>query len=220
MENVDEAEVFPVLRNKMALVTGGAQGMGEATASVFLRAGAKVVICDIKVEKGQQTAERLRTYGEIMFLPCDISKSDEVQNLMNKIVERYGRLDIAINNAAMTPDKTPLTDFDELYWSNIIDVNLTGTAVCCKHELQQMTKQGKGSIVNITSINAFKPQINMPAYTAAKHALLGLTKHGAMEGGPHGVRVNAIAPGAILVGEFSFASSPALRAIYSRQAKR
>ncbi|KAL9080085.1 MAG: hypothetical protein Q9157_001108 [Trypethelium eluteriae] len=198
MENGDGAEVFPVLKKKVALVTGGAQGMGEATASVFLRAGAKVVICDIKFEKGQETAERLAKYGEITFLPCDISKSDEVQNLINQIVEKYGCLDIAINNAAMTPDKTPLTDFDELYWSNIIDVNLTGTAVCCKHELQQMTKQGKGSIVNITSINAFKPQINMPAYTAAKHALLGLTKHGAMEGGPHGVRVNAIAPGAIL----------------------
>jgi glucose 1-dehydrogenase len=105
-----------------------------------------------------------------------------------------------VNNAALTPDKTPLTDFDETYWDKLISINLTGTALCVKHEMKQFIAQGGGgSIVNIASINAFKPQPNMPAYTAAKHALVGLTKHASMEGGPHGIRVNAVAPGAIFV---------------------
>ena len=199
MNGVDNVEIFPVLQGKVALITGGAQGMGLATASVFIRAGAKVVICDIKSHEGQKSADELAQYGEISFIPCDISKTNEVQSLISQIMEKYGRLDVAINNAALTPDNTPLAEFNESYWNRLIDINLTGTALCCKYEMQQMVEQRKGSIVNIASINAFKPQPNMPAYTAAKHALIGLTKHAAMEGGSNGVRVNAIAPGAIYV---------------------
>lgn len=142
----------------------------------------------------------LSQHGDIIFVRTDISKSEDVQNLVAQAVARFGKLDVAINNAALTPDSTPLIDFDESYWSKLVDINLTGTALCCKWEMQQMIKQGsKGSIVNIASINAFKPQSNMPAYTATKHAIIGLTKHAAMEGGPKGIRVNAIAPGAIFV---------------------
>jgi NAD(P)-dependent dehydrogenase (short-subunit alcohol dehydrogenase family) len=197
---VPEAEVFPVLKGKVAIVTGGSQGMGKATASVFLRAGAKVVIGDIKEEEGQQTTTELSQHGEVLFVKTDIAKSEDVQNFIAQTVTKFGRVDIAINNAALTPDGTQLIDFDENYWRKLIDINLTGTALCCKYEMQQMIKQkSKASIINIASINAFKPQPNMPAYTAAKHALIGLTKHAAMEGGAHGIRVNAIAPGAIFV---------------------
>ncbi|CZR68670.1 related to D-arabinitol 2-dehydrogenase [Phialocephala subalpina] len=196
--NVPEAEIFPLLKGKVAIVTGGSQGMGKATASVFLRAGAKVVIGDVKEKEGNETVAELSQHGDILFVRTDISKSEEVRNLVAQTVARFRKLDVAINNAALTPDSTPLIDFDETYWSKLMDINLTGTALCCKWEMQQIIKQGsKGSIVNIASINAFKTLPNMPAYTAAKHALIGLTKHAAMEGGPKGIRVNAIAPGAI-----------------------
>lgn len=199
MTNVPEAEVFPALKGKVAIVTGGAQGMGKATCEVFLKAGAKVVLCDIR-DEGETVAEELAPLGDIFFVKADVSKSQDIQDLIEKTVSKFGRLDAAINNAAKTPDKTALTDFDEDYWRSIFDVNLTGPALCCKYEMQQMIKQGGGgTIVNIASINAYKPQPNMPAYTAAKHALVGLTKHAAMEGGQHRIRVNAIAPGAIYV---------------------
>ncbi|KAJ5788876.1 uncharacterized protein N7518_005887 [Penicillium psychrosexuale] len=205
--DVPEAPIFPLLEGKVAIITGGAQGMGKATASVFLRAGAKVVIADLKEEQGAQVAEELSSLGEVRFVKTDISKSEDVQNLIKETVSAFGKLDVAINNAAMTPDQTPLIGFDESYWRRLVDINLTGTALCCKYQMQQMEKQGaKGSIVNIASINAYSPQPNMPAYTATKHALLGLTKHAATEGGPKGIRVNAIAPGAI----FSDMSAAAL----------
>lgn len=199
MSTAPEPIIFPVLQGKVALITGGAQGMGKATCEVFLRAGAKVVTCDVK-DEGAKVVEELSILGEIHFVKADISKSDDVQHLIAETVAKFGRLDAAVNNAAKTPDSTTLIDFDEDYWRSVIDVNLTGTALCCKYEMQQMIKQGGGgTIVNIASINAFRPQPSMPAYTAAKHALLGVTKHAAMEGAPSGIRVNAIAPGAIYV---------------------
>ncbi|OTA83722.1 hypothetical protein M434DRAFT_378274 [Hypoxylon sp. CO27-5] len=198
MSNISEAEIFPVLKGKVAIITGAAQGMGRATAEVFLKAGAKVVICDIKEKEGQEAAAELSRFGDIIFVRTDISKSADVKNLIEETVAKFGKLDAAVNNAALTPDKTPLTEFDEDYWDKLTSINLTGTALCCKYEMQQMLKQGgKGTIVNIGSINSFRPQPNMPAYTACKHALIGLTKHAATEGGPHGIRINAIAPGAI-----------------------
>ncbi|TVY55500.1 2,5-dichloro-2,5-cyclohexadiene-1,4-diol dehydrogenase [Lachnellula cervina] len=206
--DVPEAEVFPMLKGKVAIVTGGSQGMGKATASVFLRAGAKVVIADIKEEEGQKTVSELSQYGEVLFVKADISKSEEVQNLVAQTVAKFGKLDVAVNNAALSPDNSALVDFDESYWRKTIDINLTGSALCCKWEMQQMIKQGtKASIINIASVNAFKVQPNMPAYTLAKHAIIGLTKHAAMEGGKHGIRVNTVAPGAI----FSDMSAAALK---------
>ncbi|OTB18655.1 hypothetical protein K445DRAFT_381873 [Daldinia sp. EC12] len=207
---VPEVEHFPVLKGKVAIVTGAAQGMGKATVEVFLKAGAKVVMCDIKEKEGEEVAKDFSRFGEVIFVKADISKSEEVKSLVEKTVARFGKLDVAVNNAALTPDTTPLIDFDEDYWSRITDINLKGTALCCKWQMQQMIKQGSGgSIILIASINAFKPQPTMPAYTAAKHALIGLTKHAAMEGGSHNIRVNAIAPGAI----YSDMSAAAIRAM-------
>lgn len=198
--DIPEAQTFPVLKDKVALITGGAQGMGKATAEVFLKAGAKVVICDVQEDKGQEAAKELSSHGDVLFKKADISSSDDVAALVKFVVDSFGKLDAAVNNAALTPDKTPLTDFDEGYWDKLIGINLTGTALCVKWQMKQFIAQGTGgAIVNIASINAFKPQPNMPAYTAAKHALVGLTKHASMEGGPHNIRVNAVAPGAIFV---------------------
>lgn len=200
MSEVPEFPVYPVLEGKVALITGGAQGMGKATAEVFLKAGAKVVIADVQADKGEAAVADLAKLGDVTFIQTDISKSEQVQNLISKTVEKYGTLDCAVNNAALTPDNSPLVAFDEDYWGRLVGINLTGTALCCKYEMRQMIQAGtKGSIVNIASINAFRPQPNMPAYTSTKHAVIGLTKHASSEGGPHGIRINAIAPGAIYV---------------------
>lgn len=207
--DVPKSEVFPVLKDKVAIITGGAQGMGKATAEVFLKAGAKVVICDIQEGKGNEVVKELSSSGDISFVKTDISSSEQVAALVKFAVDKHGRLDCAVNNAALTPDKTPLIDFDEDYWNRIVGINLTGTALCIKHQMKQFISQGGGgSIVNIASINAYSPQPNMPAYTSAKHALVGLTKHASMEGGPHNIRVNAVAPGAIFVSLESRPLSP------------
>ncbi|CAG9978197.1 unnamed protein product [Clonostachys byssicola] len=196
--DVPEVEIFPILKDKVALITGGAQGMGKVTAEVFLKAGAKVVICDIQDAKGNEVARELSPWGEIYFSKTDISSSEQVSALVQFVVDTFGRLDCAINNAGLTPDNGTLLDFDENYWDRLMSITLTGTALCVKYQMRQFIAQGGGgSIVNIASINAFKPQPNMPAYTSAKHALVGLTKHASMEGGPHNIRVNAVAPGAI-----------------------
>lgn len=109
--------------------------MGKTTASVFLRAGAKVVIADVRTEQGEKVAEKFSSLGEIRFVKCDIAKSEDVQNLIATTVDIFGKLDIAINSAARYPDSTPLVDFDEAYWRSLVDVTLTGTAQCNKYQL-------------------------------------------------------------------------------------
>ncbi|KAI1087256.1 NAD(P)-binding protein [Rostrohypoxylon terebratum] len=156
MSRVAEAEIFPALKGKVAIVTGAAQGMGKATVEVFLKAGAKVVVCDIRKD-GEKVAEELSKFGEVIFVQADISKLAEVQNLIEKTVAHFGRLHVAVNNAALAPDKTPLTDFDEDYWIKLTSVNLTGTAVCCK-------------------INAIAPGAIYSEMSAAALATMGTTE--------------------------------------------
>lgn len=174
-------------------------GMGEATARLFAEAGAKVVVADFNTEKGQAVADSIREAGgEATFVRVDISKAEEVERMVRATVEAYGRLDAAVNNAALTPDDRPVHDFDEDYWDRLMAVDLKGTALCLKYELRQMREQGSGgSIINISSVSGFRPQPNTVAYVAAKHGVNGLTKVAALENGEHGIRVNTVAPGAI-----------------------
>ncbi|MCT2346158.1 SDR family oxidoreductase (plasmid) [Niallia taxi] len=190
---------FPVLDGKVAIVTGAAMGMGLATAKLFAEAKAKVVVADFNEEKGQAAVAEIEAAGgTAYFVKVDISKSEQVQNLVAKTVEKFGRLDVAVNNAALTPDNAPAAEFDEAYWDRLISVDLTGTALCMKYELQQMIKQGEGgSIINISSVSGFRPQPNNIAYVAAKHGVVGMTKVAALENGPLNIRVNTVAPGAI-----------------------
>lgn len=190
---------FPVLEGKVAIVTGAAMGMGKATAKLFAEAKAKVVVADYNEEKGREVVSEIESEGgTAFFVKVDISKSDLVKKMIEATVETYGRLDVAVNNAALTPDDKPVAEFDEDYWDRLMSIDLKGTALCLKYELQQMIKQGQGgSIINISSVSGFRPQPNNIAYVAAKHGVVGMTKVAALENGDKNIRVNSVAPGAI-----------------------
>lgn len=190
---------YPTLQDKVAIITGAAMGMGAATAQLFAEAGAKVVVADFNEDKGRDVVAGIEAAGGTAFFQrVDISVSDQVEALVAATVEQYGRLDAAVNNAALTPDDKPMAEFDEAYWDRLMSVDLKGTALCLKWELQQMIRQGGGgSIINISSVSGFRPQPNNAAYVAAKHGVNGLTKVAALENGALNIRVNAVAPGAI-----------------------
>lgn len=191
---------FPVLEGKTAIITGAAMGMGEATARLFAEAGANVVVADLNEEKGRAAADSIAadTGARALFVKVDVSDSAQVQAMVAATVAEFGELNIAVNNAAMTPDNGPAAEFDEDYWDRLMAVDLKGTALCMKYELQQLLQQDKGgSIINISSVSGFRPQPNNIAYVAAKHGVEGMTKVAALENGPHNIRVNSVAPGAI-----------------------
>ena len=174
-------------------------GMGQATAVLFAEAGAKVVVADFNEEKGAETVAAIEAAGgDAFFVKVDISKSDQVKALVDATVAKYGRLDVAVNNAAITPDNALASEFDEDYWDRLMSIDLKGTALCLKYELQQLIKQGDGgSIINISSVSGFRPQPGNIAYVSAKHAVVGMTKVAALENGAANIRVNSVAPGAI-----------------------
>jgi NAD(P)-dependent dehydrogenase (short-subunit alcohol dehydrogenase family) len=184
---------FPVLQDKAAM------GMGAATAQLFAEAGAKVVVADMNEEKGREVVASIEAAGGTAFFSrVDVSNSDQVKTMVDATVQQYGRLDVAVNTPALTPDDKPLAEFDEAYWDRLMSIDLKGTALCLKWELQQMIRQGGGgSIINISSVSGFRPQPANPAYVAAKHGVNGLTKVAALENGALNIRVNAVAPGAI-----------------------
>jgi len=190
---------FPVLKDKVAIITGAAMGMGEATAKLFAEAGAKVVVADFNEEKGRSVVAGIKDAGGTAhFVPVDISKAAEVKAMVDATVKEFGRLDCAVNNAAITPDDKPAAEFDEDYWDRLMSIDLKGTALCQKYELQQfLAQKSGGSIVNISSVSGFRPQPGNIAYVAAKHGVYGLTKVAAMEYGAQGIRVNSVAPGAV-----------------------
>ncbi|KAL2002206.1 hypothetical protein VTN02DRAFT_429 [Thermoascus thermophilus] len=198
--NVPKAKVYPVLEGKVAIITGAAQGMGKATALLFAEAGASVVLADVNEAAIEEVAADIeRAGGRALAVRTDISSSEDVQNLVNRTVATFGRLDCAVNNAALTPDAAPFAEFDEDYFDKLMSINLKGTALCIKYEVAQMRRQGTGgSIVNISSTAAYLVHANMVAYTASKYAIIGLTKQAAGENGDANIRVNVVAPGPIL----------------------
>lgn len=190
---------YPILDGKVAVITGAAMGMGKEAALLFAEAGAKVVVADVNDDEGAQVVTEIQAAGgEATFVHTDVSDSAQVQAMVRHTVDTFGRLDTAVNNAAINPDNAPLVDFDEDYWDKLMSVDLKGQALCCKYELRQMLAQGGGgSIINISSVSGFRPQEHTVAYVAAKHGVIGLTKVAALEHGKDNIRVNAVAPGAI-----------------------
>ncbi|GER22277.1 short chain dehydrogenase [Zafaria cholistanensis] len=190
---------YPVLQDKVALVTGAGMGMGAATAGLFARAGARVAVADFNEEAGRRTVAGIEADGgTACYIKVDVSRSEQVKSMVDAVIAAYGRLDTAVNNAAITPDVNPLPELDEDYWDRLMGVNLKGVALCLKYELRQLIRQGGGgSIINVSSVRGFRPRANAAAYVAAKHGVVGLTKVAAMENGARNIRINCVAPGTI-----------------------
>jgi len=190
------------LKGKVALVTGGASGIGRATALAFAREGARVVVADLVAAGGKETVRLIKkTGGKAVFVKCDVSKLANVKAMVKKTVGAYGRLDCAFNNAGFGVIKS-IVDCTEEEWDHIISVNLKGVWLCMKYEIIQMLKQGSGVIVNTSSVLGLIGTQNYAPYIASKHGVVGLTKAAAMDCAHAGIRVNAVCPGSVLTPMF------------------
>jgi NAD(P)-dependent dehydrogenase (short-subunit alcohol dehydrogenase family) len=187
------------LEGKVGLVTGGTSGIGRETAVLFAKAGVKVVVAGRREREGNETIELVRAAGgEGLFQKADVSKASEVEALIRKAVERFGRLDVAFNNAGIEGVWVPIVRQSEEDWDRTININLKGVWLCLKYEIKQMLKQGGGgSIVNMASVTGLVGGGGAAAYSASKHGVVGLTKSAALETARSGIRINAVCPAVI-----------------------
>jgi glucose 1-dehydrogenase len=199
---------------QVAIVTGASGGMGRAVALAFAAAGATLVAADLTEDAGRETVEQIgQAGGRAVFVPTDVSDAAAVEALVARATSDFGRLDCAVNAAAIEGERGPLHEVDDEVFDRIIAVNLRSIFLCMKHEILAMLAAGRGgAIVNIASTNSFRPQPHQSAYTASKHGVLGMTRNAAVDYGAEGIRINAICPGAI--------DTPMLRAAMERRGRQ
>jgi NAD(P)-dependent dehydrogenase (short-subunit alcohol dehydrogenase family) len=189
------------MSNPVVLITGALTGIGRATALAFAQEGARVVVSGRRDDAGLALVAELRATGaEAEFIRADVRHESDVQNLVDKTVARFGRLDVAVNNAGTEGKPGPLTEQTAESYAATFDTNVLGVIMSMKHELRVMQAQGSGSIVNLSSTMGHRGAAGASLYTASKHAVEGLTKSAALEGAAFGVRVNAVAPGPVDTG--------------------
>ena len=186
------------LAGRVALVTGGAAGIGRSTAVLLAKAGAAVVIADIDQAGAQSAVAEIKAQGgTASVVAADVSRPDDVRRMVDTVIQRHGRLDCAVNNAAIDIESVPLADCDDALFDQIVGLNLRGAFLCMKYQIRQMLDQGGGTIVNLGSVNDERAQTHGAAYTASKFGLNGLTQSAAAAYGSRGIRINAVQPGCI-----------------------
>lgn len=187
-----------LVEGKVALVTGGGSGIGQACARIFVREGADVVVADTDERSGERTVASLcEAGGKASFVRCDVGREEDVEAMIRHVLDTRGRLDCAVNNAGITGATGMLHEISLEGWSRTLTTNLTGVFLCLRHELPVMQRQGGGAIVNMSSGAGLIPTPGLAPYCASKHGVLGLTKTAAVENVRTGVRVNAICPGSV-----------------------
>jgi NAD(P)-dependent dehydrogenase (short-subunit alcohol dehydrogenase family) len=207
---------------KVALVTGASSGLGEATALRFAECGARVVIAARRVEESTRVVQRITALGgEAHFVSTDVSQAADCERMVEATLERFGRLDCAVNNAGIVgPRFTLIADVTEEEWDKVMGVNLRGVWLCMKHEIPAMLANGGGAVVNVASIYGLKPgDIGHAPYATSKHALVGLTKSAASDYGQMNLRVNAVAPG-FTHSEMVDVNRPGAAGIYRKLSER
>lgn len=184
-----------MLEHKVAIVTGGASGIGQAVVELFVKEGAKVIIADLNVELGEKLAAKLgaNTY----FIKSNAASPTDNEQLVQETIKKFGKLDIAVNNAGIGGVSAPTGEYDIEEWKKVTSINLDGVFYGMRYQIPAMLKNGGGSIVNIASILGQVGFAGSPAYVAAKHGVVGLTKTAAWDYGTQGIRINAVGPGFI-----------------------